>query len=87
MKARPMMNRLEAVFDIVPTADVIADIGTDHGYLAVELVMRGKAKRVIAEMYIKALFHQLSPILNLEGLVTLLIVDLVMVYRLLRKVN
>lgn len=48
MKARPMMNRLEAVFDIVPMADTIADIGTDHGYLAVELVVRGKAKRVIA---------------------------------------
>ena len=48
MKARPMMNRLEAVFDIVPKADAIADIGTDHGYLAVELITRGKAKRVIA---------------------------------------
>ena len=31
MKARPMMNRLEAVFDIVPMADTIADIGTDQG--------------------------------------------------------
>ena len=48
MKARLMMNRLEAVFDIVPYADAIADIGTDHGYLAVELITRGKAKRVIA---------------------------------------
>ena len=48
MKARPMMNRLEAVFDIGPHADVIADIGTDHGYLAVELIVRGKAKHVIA---------------------------------------
>lgn len=48
MKARPMMDRLEAVFDIVPHAESIADIGTDHGYLAVELIVRGKAKRVIA---------------------------------------
>ena len=40
--------RLEAVFDIVPHAESIADIGTDHGYLAVELIVRGKAKRVIA---------------------------------------
>ena len=48
MKARPMMDRLEAVFDIVPHAEAIADIGTDHGYLAVELIVRGKAKRVIA---------------------------------------
>lgn len=48
MKARAMMDRLEAVFDIVPHAESIADIGTDHGYLAVELIVRGKAKRVIA---------------------------------------
>ena len=48
MKARTMTDRLEAVFDIVPNAESIADIGTDHGYLAVELVVRGKAKRVIA---------------------------------------
>ena len=48
MKARPMMDRLEAVFDIVPHAESIADIGTDHGYLAVELIVRGKAKHVIA---------------------------------------
>lgn len=48
MKARPMMDRLEAVFDIVPHAEAIADIGADHGYLAVELIVRGKAKRVIA---------------------------------------
>lgn len=48
MKARPMMDRLEAVFDIVPNAESIADIGTDHGYLAVELIVRGKAKHVIA---------------------------------------
>ncbi|MBF1729496.1 MAG: tRNA (adenine(22)-N(1))-methyltransferase TrmK, partial [Veillonella sp.] len=48
MKARPMMDRLEAVFDIVPHAEAIADIGTDHGYLAVELIVRGKAKCVIA---------------------------------------
>ena len=48
MKAKPMMDRLEAVFDIVPNAESIADIGTDHGYLAVELIVRGKAKHVIA---------------------------------------
>ena len=48
MKARTMTDRLEAVFDIVPHADVIADIGTDHGYLAVELIVRGKARHVIA---------------------------------------
>ena len=28
MKARPMMGRLEAVFDIVPHAEAIADLGS-----------------------------------------------------------
>ena len=32
MEPRPMMDRLEAVFSIVPKAHAIADIGTDHGY-------------------------------------------------------
>lgn len=43
-----MTDRLEAVFRIIPMAESIADVGTDHGYLAVELVARGKAQRVIA---------------------------------------
>ena len=68
MKARPMMDRLEAVFDIVPLAESIADIGTDHGYLAVELIVRGKAKRVIAGVFIRALWNRPSPMLYLEGL-------------------
>lgn len=48
MQLRKMTERLEAVFRIIPMAESIADVGTDHGYLAVELVARGKAKHVIA---------------------------------------
>ena len=48
MEPRPMMDRLEAVFSIVPKAHAIADIGTDHGYLAVELINRNRAEFVIA---------------------------------------
>lgn len=48
MEPRPMMDRLEAVFSIVPKAHAIADIGTDHGYLAVELINRQRAEYVIA---------------------------------------
>ena len=48
MEPRPMMDRLEAVFSIVPKARAIADIGTDHGYLAVELINRNRAEFVIA---------------------------------------
>ncbi len=48
MKIRTMTDRLEAVFTIIPTAHAIGDIGTDHGYMAVELLTRGKANSVIA---------------------------------------
>ena len=48
MEPRPMMDRLEAVFSIVPKAQSIADIGTDHGYLAVELINRQRSEYVIA---------------------------------------
>ena len=68
MKARPMMDRLEAVFDIVPHAESIADIGTDHGYLAVELIVRGKANALSLVMFIRALWNRPSPMLHLEGL-------------------
>lgn len=45
---KKMTDRLEAVFTLIPRAETIADIGTDHGYLAVELVARGRAKKAIA---------------------------------------
>ena len=48
MTIRRMTDRLEAVFTLIPKAKTIADIGTDHGYLAVELVSRGKAEKAIA---------------------------------------
>lgn len=41
-------DRLQAVADFVPQGSRVADIGTDHGYLAVELVKSGKAKLVVA---------------------------------------
>ncbi|WP_298704959.1 class I SAM-dependent methyltransferase [uncultured Veillonella sp.] len=48
MQIKKMTNRLEAVFTLIPKVEVIADIGTDHGYLAVELVRRGRARAAIA---------------------------------------
>ena len=41
-------DRLQAVADFVPQGSRVADIGTDHGYIAVELVKSGKAKFVVA---------------------------------------
>ena len=41
-------SRLKAVADFVPINSRVADIGTDHGYLAIELINRGIASHVIA---------------------------------------
>ena len=40
-------QRLQAVAQFV-TGPVVADIGTDHGYIPIYLVQTGKAKKVIA---------------------------------------
>lgn len=41
-------DRLEAVASFVPDECKVADIGTDHGYLAMELYKRDKRRTVIA---------------------------------------
>ncbi len=42
-----MTDRLSKIFELLPTADVFADIGCDHGYMAKAMLESGKAKRVI----------------------------------------
>lgn len=42
-----LTTRLNCIIDYV-NSTVSADIGTDHGYVATELIKRGKAKKVIA---------------------------------------
>ena len=43
-----MDSRLKAIMDFVPSGSRVADIGTDHGYLAIELVKRNIAEFVVA---------------------------------------
>lgn len=43
-----LSQRLQAVADLVGETGVVADVGTDHGYIPVFLVSSGKAKRAIA---------------------------------------
>lgn len=43
-----LSKRLEKIVELTPKSKVIADIGTDHGYIASELIRRGKANHVIA---------------------------------------
>lgn len=41
-------NRLQAISDLVKIDSVVADIGTDHGYLVAELIKSKKIKKAIA---------------------------------------
>lgn len=43
-----LSKRLEAIVKLVPPCKVAADIGTDHGYVPMELIRSGKCQRVIA---------------------------------------
>ena len=43
-----LSSRLATIADFVPRNAKICDVGTDHGYLAIELSKNGKAKTVIA---------------------------------------
>ena len=41
-------NRIKTIENFVQSGGVVADIGADHGYLAIELVKSGRAAKVIA---------------------------------------
>ena len=48
MKMVQLSQRLQAVANLVGETGVVADIGTDHGYIPVYLVLAGKAEKAIA---------------------------------------
>ncbi len=48
MKQLELTPRLRAVAELVPEGTTLADIGTDHAYLPVWLLMEGKISRAIA---------------------------------------
>ena len=41
-------NRLSAIFEMVPIGVTVADIGTDHAYLPVELILQNKVAFAVA---------------------------------------
>lgn len=43
-----LSKRLQAVLNLVGPCETAADIGCDHGYLAIELIRKGIAKHVLA---------------------------------------
>lgn len=43
-----LSKRLQGVVNLVPVSGTVCDVGCDHGYVAITLVQKGIAKRVIA---------------------------------------
>lgn len=43
-----LSKRLECIHNLINPCDLLADIGSDHGYLALQALISNKAKRVIA---------------------------------------
>ena len=42
-----MTKRLEEIFSLLPSCEVFADIGCDHGYISRKMLDSGKAKKVL----------------------------------------
>jgi tRNA (adenine22-N1)-methyltransferase len=43
-----LKGRLKLIADMVPQCDVVCDIGTDHAYIPIYLVMNNRCKRAVA---------------------------------------
>lgn len=48
MKQLELTPRLQTVAELVPPGAALADVGTDHAYLPVSLLLRGRVERAIA---------------------------------------
>lgn len=42
-----LTKRLQRLVDVIPKSDVLADVGCDHGYVGIEALKRGVARKVI----------------------------------------
>lgn len=65
MDARHLSKRMQAVADLVPKSNTVADIGSDHAYLPAYLLEQGIVKRAIAGEVVKGPFENAqSEIIN-----------------------
>jgi tRNA (adenine22-N1)-methyltransferase len=67
MSNNRLSKRLKTIADLAPVSDVIADIGTDHGFLAIYAVESGKAKKVYACDIAKKPLEQARDQINSAG--------------------
>lgn len=65
MKLTP---RLKAIAAMVPKGSVIADIGTDHGYIPVSLIKNGTVQRAIASDVRKGPLNRAKYVIQRHGL-------------------
>ena len=42
-----LSSRLKKIVELLPTCEVLADVGCDHGYIAEMVIKSGKYKKVI----------------------------------------
>ncbi|GEQ17880.1 tRNA (adenine(22)-N(1))-methyltransferase [Clostridium butyricum] len=63
-----LSKRLNWILNIMDKCDVIMDVGTDHGYIAIELIKRNLADKVIASDINKDPLNKAKLNVTLEGL-------------------
>lgn len=63
-----LSKRLNWILNIMDKCDVITDVGTDHGYIAIELIKRNLADKVIASDINKDPLNKAKLNVSLEGL-------------------
>lgn len=63
-----LQKRLQTVLNLIESVSTIADVGTDHGWLAIALYKANKAKKVIAIDVNKGPLESAKRAISLEGL-------------------
>ena len=63
-----LSKRLNWIINEMDKADVIMDVGTDHGYIAIELIKRNITNKVIASDINKDPLNKAKLNVSLEGL-------------------
>ena len=43
-----LSKRLQEIYDLIPSCQIVADIGTDHGFIPEKLLLEKKCQKVIA---------------------------------------
>ena len=61
-------KRLKCIANMIENCDVVADIGTDHGYLPIYLIKEGKCKKAIASDINEGPIKKAKFNINFEGM-------------------